>query len=446
MNSTDRPHPRILVVGIKEESSLGASVKALGGTVDFMIMGEAVYAHEGDYSAIIQYGQDSSVLVSRHWRGIHFLDDFGEFCPSYIEQHGQPLQIILETTKARQFEITSKATKNGLDKICERSIRSVTDDRASISVIHTFRSATEKELFRASDSDGTNKRLKPYDELIFEDLVVAHRGDPIAARVRSKGSTCGTFVLPHFATHREEWINVVYDIWTAEAPGLFPSRVNEDDPMWMTPDKLAAQSQLASYQLETERIRTERQNKEDSLRAIAEHTDSVPTSGMQSILYSQGDALTHAVSEMLSDVGFAVTDSDADPKNAASKREDLQAKTSDGWVAVVEVKGYTKSPGKSTDIRQINEAAGVFYARNQRLPDARWLVINGDIDKHPSVRDEPLKSRPDAIEDFAEGGGLILPTPVLFRIWKDLKTGDAMAKNILSSLTKKRGILRYEDV
>jgi hypothetical protein len=75
--------------------------------------------------------------------------------------------------------------------------------------------------------------------------------------------------------------------------------------------------------------------------------------------------------------GLTVVDADELSENAQFKQEDLRIIDGD-WVCLAEVKGYKKG-AKASDLLQIGKAVEVYIERGNKRPDARWYIVNHNL-------------------------------------------------------------------
>lgn len=104
------------------------------------------------------------------------------------------------------------------------------------------------------------------------------------------------------------------------------------------------------------------------------------------------------------------------------RREDLRLTDPDlgDWEAIVEVRGYTRSAGKTADLSRLARFANLYYAEKNNIPNKRIYVVNGQTELLPSQRQEPFESSNEDIDVFGEQDGIVISTIDLFRVAKHL--------------------------
>jgi hypothetical protein len=375
------------------------------------------------------------------WFGIHFLPAESSNSVSSYWDSGYEIyrEVSVGYSYAQQFEVTREATSAGLDSLCRKSILNHIESLEKCQVIKPYTEMTTRNW----NEDDHELALTP---LVKENMGLAVAGTVNLQDPPEEHGERSTFILPSFTTHRDEWISAIYDLWSSMDSVLFPPRGTVHDPIWMTPKQLEAHTALLAHKKKSENVIKHLREEEDSLAARYKNVDSNHKIGMQALLHANGSELESSVEGALKIIGFNVTKSDDDPRNKDAKQEDLQVRSGldSNWAAIVEIKGYSKSPGKTNITRQIDDAAAVFRMREKVAPSARWLVINGEFSqKVVSLRKEPLSGRPDKVAEFSEVGGLVIPTPVLFRYWRDIETGVSSANDVMMLLMKSTGVLKY---
>ncbi|KQP55886.1 hypothetical protein ASF51_12130 [Agreia sp. Leaf283] len=223
-------------------------------------------------------------------------------------------------------------------------------------------------------------------------------------------------------SHLPDWLLWVFARWRVVTPDAFPVSAEwETVDEWASAEELEARTALAAF----DASEAQRLAKIKSQRLIFTHAlENAALAGNdhRQLLKATGESLEMAVATALRALEFEVVDADALPENQGYKKEDLRV--SDGkWVAIVEVKGYTKA-GKSNDLQQVNKAAKTFARTTGRDADAIWLVVNSFREMDPAQRPLLIPDRPDEIATFAEDDhGLIIDTRDLFKLWQAVTTG-----------------------
>lgn len=236
---------------------------------------------------------------------------------------------------------------------------------------------------------------------------------------------------------------VALESWRERSPEQFPTGPSwQSRPDWRTnvESRLAdAAAGLESEWLMATRAfeskRAELQERQDEARQQADEHE-------RALLTAQGDQLVGQVAVTLGELGFVVTDVDATVTSAGDRREDLRLEDSGrpGWIALVEVRGYLRG-ARLNDLLRLGRFVTRFVADEQRMPDAVWYVVNHSMTSDPDARPAPLASNPGEVKTFAEDGGLVLDTRVLFKLLKAVRTGDVTAEDARQLLREATGVL-----
>ena len=128
------------------------------------------------------------------------------------------------------------------------------------------------------------------------------------------------------------------------------------------------------------------------------------------LITSQSKELVEAVIKAFEEIGFIVKDIDDSLEKGKQKREDIQLSiTKDNiWVALVEVRGYSKSSGRTSDLQRIRRFSTLYNEEIGEYPQKLIYVVNGQLDISPNYRESPLKSAKDDVSVFAEDNGLVI--------------------------------------
>ena len=219
-----------------------------------------------------------------------------------------------------------------------------------------------------------------------------------------------------------DWVRALLFHWAQWDPERLPAlRDWETTVEWMTSREQQLTARLAELAQRRGRILEELGSEEARLSQDLLAARSEGNAGPRRILTSQDDELVSAVAQVLRDLRFNVREMDKELQPGESKREDLRLTlgTKPGWEAIVEVKGYGKSGGKTSDITQLANHAAHYAVENGRLPDKRLYVVNGQFETTatPSMRRLPFSD--EDLAPFANEGGLAVMTAELFLLHRD---------------------------
>lgn len=280
----------------------------------------------------------------------------------------------------------------------------------------------------------TPEAVKPF--------LVASDGAFIAGSFRRAGDKADCWCLPNYVENLVPWAKAAYQVWQEMAPHAFPSR-----DLWTRQSRwrVAAERSLLEQITDLERERNEALASLDnhmlSLQADLAAAEAAVDARERVLLTGQGDALKAAVSQALGDLGFGVEDMD-EKWPVGRKREDLRLTLPDktGWTALVEVRGYKKGAAVN-DLLRIGRFMRLFAQEEGRPPDASWYVVNHFIDQNPDEREAVLASNSAEVKTFAEDGGLVIDTVVLFQAWVVGLTGTAKSDDLRLALASSTGRL-----
>ena len=206
-----------------------------------------------------------------------------------------------------------------------------------------------------------------------------------------------------------------------------PPRLSQPSD-WYTPEEQRMANRIAEIETEVECLNAERDQLQQSLTAEALSANKT----IRRILWAIGNELVDAVSVVLTELGFAVKDMDAELTQEEPKREDLRLTLdgNTGWEAIVEVKGYT-SGTKTNDSRQVREHRDRYIREENRLPDLTVWLCNPYRAMDPSARPAP---GPNVEETAANVGAVFVQAADLYKQWALVASGKLDPKDVRESL------------
>lgn len=279
--------------------------------------------------------------------------------------------------------------------------------------------------------------------LLVEEL---DHGQTLAALIEEEGDSFAAepmsslIWLPAGArTHLSAWFGAAIALWRVQAPERFPVNADwEAEMRWSSPAEIAARDLLTVFEDEEGQRLARAETARQGLRAELEQATQGGAEA-RAILTGDGDELVEAVGRALSRLGFEVVNADALPENRSAKKEDLQVRLG-SWVALAEVKGYTRG-AKSNDLLQVLKAAMTFAVRTSREPDALWYIVNAHRRTDPAVRPIPLESDPDHVSSIENG--CVIDTRELFRLWQAVELGLISKEDGRTQLQSAHGLYRF---
>jgi hypothetical protein len=269
-----------------------------------------------------------------------------------------------------------------------------------------------------------------------------HTGYPLATQYIRNESNLGIAWFPNEKFNKIAWIESIASLWAQFDSERFPSFGDwKKLPQWQSAEEEEIQNETA--RLEKEKTdATSRIN-----RAIGTFMDDfvkaqrAADQGLRRLVSSQGEDLVQEVSAVLQRIGFIVEKVDDQLESGQARREDLRLRLPEtdeqDWEAIVEVRGYTKSAGKTADMTRLNRFAELYNIEKGRHPSKRMYIVNGQIELPPQQRQEPLASAEEDLSVFAESDGVLISTLDLFRLAKRVNSLDK--KKIRDSIRNAQG-------
>jgi hypothetical protein len=247
---------------------------------------------------------------------------------------------------------------------------------------------------------------------------------PLAIQFLPEDQRPGVAWFPNGVPNPIDWVRSLLHLWAEHDPERLPGlRDWEASPQWMTPAELSLSDQIYELRNRRKALLNDLDLNEAALSAQLLAARDEGNRGPRMLLTSKDDELVRACATVLSDMGFTVRDMDRERPSGASKREDLRLSSVlfPNWHAIVEIKGYGRSGGKSSDLQQLANHAAYYAVENGRLPDMRIYIVNGKIDTatSPDLRGIPFSAEDLAV--FESVGGLVVPTTELFKLHREVR-------------------------
>jgi hypothetical protein len=229
----------------------------------------------------------------------------------------------------------------------------------------------------------------------------------------------GVAWLPNDIYSQSKWVEVLVSEWAKTDTKRFPNFGDwTSSPEWMTPLELKVVEEI-------ETLKETKQNLIDQLdkKIAASQSKLILVSNeinksRRRLITAQNDDLVDEVVRVLSEIGFQVEVVDKVIKENQPKREDLRLTDPSGpnkdWEAIVEVRGYSRSSGKTNDFLRLYRFAELYRQEKGHLPYKQIYIVNGQLELSPSQRQEPLSSSTEDLQLFAESNGLVIWTLDLF--------------------------------
>jgi len=422
-----RERPRLLVLGTTAESDFGQHLAKLAPTIRFLGGG----------------GELTNFVRQQEWDAIVLVDE-----AAYVDEHlfvlqfgGESLETVTLTNKRVVSYSAGPATfatefiiPNDLPLQVSRLVR---QELAPTVQARSFNTTLRIDV-------NWYRGQKPAFEDVFDSFLADADGHPIAGRLPRSGHTqAERWFLPSYTPNPERWATAAFELWREAAPERFPSEAGwRARPEWRTDAENAASAKVEEIA----------ERREQALAALDEELAAASTIAVEAtaraelaerlLLTSQGDDLVAEVKSSLEELGFSVVDADAEVATPGDKREDLRVydPALEGWVALVEVRGYTRG-AQLNDLLRLGRFATRFLRDQKRDPDRTWYVVNQLIASDPSTRPIPLASNAAEVETFAEDGGLVLDTRELFSMRMAVRSGAMTSTNARAALRSAKGRL-----
>ncbi|WP_433318653.1 hypothetical protein [Micromonospora chersina] len=250
------------------------------------------------------------------------------------------------------------------------------------------------------------------------------------------------WLLPFDVPDIIPWAKAALAEWHGLDPERFPGVPDwSHQDEWITATEQSLHSSLRAIGSEREAILQQLAVREAEVRARLGEAREAADAFERALLTGQGDTLVRAVGEALREFGFKVEDGD-EVANERDYLEDLRVMDPDesNWVALVEVKGYTKG-AKTEALTQFIRFHARHVQRTGKMPDSSWYVVNQFMNRDPSTRQPVLHGKDEDVAAFASAGGLIIDTVILFKLLKRYRMGEVTAEQVRRLLRTSTGRL-----
>lgn len=427
-----RPRPRCIALGF-DPQRFAALERVLPGVVRISALDDV---HQSEWDLLVAEDGDL-VDVEPHL----FVVAFG--CRIIGKTNVDDAPLLVRTHEIEQDEGPGRPASvavefNTPDAIPPRFVPLVSDDLVPLLKDEHWHDTLL--AFRPSD-EGIGD--PSYDIAGAERILVGSDGAVYAAHFLRPGGKAWFLSLPYKA-NVEAWVAAAVSHWHDIDGRRFPGTLDWTNQAydWMTPQEdEAAKAGIAASEAK-ERAEADAKAAWDRFREARETARAGPLR----LLTEQGEALSAAVRDALREIGLVVRDMDEEHPGD-DLLEDLRASPLDRpeWVALVEVKGYTRSLGKAEDLLNLTGRFGRrFRTDEDRDPDAYWYIVNHEMGTDPAARRQILGGSDSEVESFGAIGGLAIDTVDLFRLWRDVSKGDLTQTEARGLLVGVTGRFAYE--
>jgi hypothetical protein len=240
----------------------------------------------------------------------------------------------------------------------------------------------------AYHSTGDEVGEPAYDIPGVERLLVGSDGAAYAAHFKRPGGKTWCLTLPPGA-NLVAWIEAAIGHWHTLDAKRFPGTLDWTNQAWewLTPGETDAAKQVVEAMEEKRRI----EGLEEAALERFNEARASARSGPFRLLTDTGKGLADAVRDAFRDIGFVVRDMDEELTDRDAV-EDLRVSPLGraDWVALAEVKGYTRSQGKAADLLDLTGRFGQRYRRTEgKDPGAYWYIVNHHFGDDPDPCEIP---------------------------------------------------------
>jgi hypothetical protein len=424
-----KPSPRILVWGIEPDHELGMFIRRVAPTCRFVRNeSEIPSIRQAEWDAAIVYGEPPKDEPG-HYLALHLwvLQFGGSHLLHYMKTN--PMSFVAVGTSrqsvATEF-IVPEAVPASIRKLVMKSLLPVLQSQPSNLVIMQNVMATgglPLDVIRPFVMDG--------DYLPLAGSVNIHKRE--------------WWWLPDTTLDKNGWVVVALKEWSKSDPAKFPADpVWTERPEWQTKNERDAATRLQEFRDERERVFAEFELREKALSEEYDESHRDANRHERRLLMAQGKELVAEVQKALEDIGFEVQDVDAEQAPKGILLEDLRVEEPDDtdWISLAEVRGYGTG-AKASDLQRIGRFVEHYIRTEQRAPSARWYIVNHNLDSDPAARPPVLAGSKEDVAIFAEAGGLVIDTRVLFVIRDAVRSGAVEPEVARQWLCKARGIMKW---
>lgn len=312
-------------------------------------------------------------------------------------------------------------------KIASESVAALTHEQ-----LEPVLTARDSHIYFRSSSRTTESAPQ------IEPFIATADGRILAGKYR-RSEKSEAWLLPGDIPDIVPWVRVALAEWHHLAPDRFPGRPDwSQAEEWLSPAEQSLKKSLEDLDRKREVVLSRLADRERKLRQLLRQAKEAADAYERALLTTQSDELKAAVIKALTEIGFKVADADAEAK-PDDHLEDLHIEDPDapGWIALGEVKGYTKG-AKTEALTQFIRFQGRYVQRTGKLPNALWYIVNQFLARDPSTRQPVLNGKDEDVAAFAEAGGLVIDTVILFKLLAQVRKGvitDREARHHLRSST-----------
>jgi len=280
---------------------------------------------------------------------------------------------------------------------------------------------------------------------IFKNGVIIselHTDSPLAVAFLRVPNSLGVGWLPNVDRNQAAWVDLLVTQWAQYNKDAFPSFGDwTDSSEWMVLEEEQILSEIKALEQKKQKSVTKIDKQIAELSTQLGIVKVTANKGRRRLITAQKDELVEEVARSLAEIGFDVEVVDKILDETDPKREDLRlkhvGKGGTDWNAIVEVRGYARSGGKTADLQRLNRFADLYIRETGHAPDKRIYIVNGELELLPQYRQEPLAPAAEDLQIFAEFDGILIWSIDLFRAIKATDPTDYPA--LLESIKQAHG-------
>ena len=280
---------------------------------------------------------------------------------------------------------------------------------------------------------------------IFENGVIIserHTDSPLAVSFLRVDNTLGVGWLPNVDRNQASWVDLLVTQWAQHNKDAFPSFGDwTNSPEWMVPEEEQILSKINVLEQQKQEYVTKMDKQIAELSTQLGIAKITANKGRRRLITAQKDELVEEVAKSLDEIGFDVEVVDKILDETDPKREDLRlkhvGKGGTDWNAIVEIRGYARSGGKTADLQRLNRFADLYINKTGHAPDKRIYIVNSELELFPQYRQEPLAPAAEDLQIFAESDGILIWSIDLF--WAIKATDPTDYPALLESIKQAHG-------
>lgn len=456
---TERPRPRVLVVGVNDPEFIAAlreRVSTVGvpdytGQVDLeewdCVITRSGYATYEQQEAVDAYYDQPPQPETYTWEQVyppHISIVYAVRPSDYRRADIKPLDfwppegsgaeiagiaLVEETGVQGQHVTFVKGLPDRLDDLARRHLAPIAERRLS----HTVFDIRGRDAAK----DDHPLHLRP--------LLLGPRITYLAATYE-RTDQASVWLLPEDIDDLLPWVLAALGDWHERYPDRFPAL-----PDWPSAERYRTQTEIALHAeldgkyAEIDRLVNEYLAEKAAVGERLKQAAAAAAIFERALLTEQGEPLATAVGQALAALGFNVRDMDAEREGQA-KKEDFRVTDPDapGWEAIAEAKGFGKGV-KETGLLSLGRWATAYVLETRQEPSARWYIANQFMREDPNTRPAPFETRPDIVATLVEADTLLIDTYALFRLVRAVQDAPALAGPVRTRLRDRVGRLAHAD-